>query len=335
MSSNKLNIAQLRKDYPFFTKIWTLYEEFEKHIDVEDIKYKYENTCMAKLGQTNRKNEKYVNFCIKLIRNLVPYSDYAKAHYPTEERCKSLNYWIYYNIDDLKNSQNFVNDIYKESKDLINGHKNKSICPNLYIETLKDSEKMIKLFYVQDNTDIILETLKNIGGTDYCSCEKYINECVNIYKDIKNQYCTRGTDNDINSETCSHLGTFDKTYTNFLFKNPQLPGELPSLTSTNDKYIGQCKTEQINSNTIPIQQNNPGTSQEFTVKTTVATMAGASWVLALLYKFTPAGRWIHSGLPGRGGKINNILLEDGADELLSGRPIHEDLISYNIGYETA
>lgn len=58
-------------------------------------------------------------------------------------------------------------------------------------------------------------------------------------------------------------------------------------------------------------------------------------MLALLYKFTPAGRWIHSGLQGRGGKINNILHEDGANELLLGRPLHEDLISYNIGYEAA
>ncbi|KMZ99293.1 hypothetical protein PVNG_02176 [Plasmodium vivax North Korean] len=230
-----------------------------------------------------RKDE-YVNFCIKLIRNLVPYPDYATIYTPDQERCKSLNYWIYYNIEDLKHSQKFIRDIYNESQSLINGHKNKSICPISYVETLKESEKIIKLLYLQDNTDIFIETLENIGSKDYCSCEKFVNECVKIYKDMKNQYCTRGDDKDTNSETCSHLETFNTIYTNFLFNDSKLHGKIPSLTSANGEYVGRCKTEQINPNPISVQQNNPGTSQEFTVKTTVATMAGASSVLALLYK---------------------------------------------------
>ncbi|KMZ89745.1 hypothetical protein PVMG_04575 [Plasmodium vivax Mauritania I] len=311
MSPNKLDIEQLRKDvcfnyficqyniyfaffkyyvmdiikiYPFLKNIWKLYEEFEREVDDEGKSLDYENICKAKLGRKDMKKEKYVNFCIKLIRNLVPYPDIAKAYTPGQERCNSLNYWIYYNIEDLKLTQNFINDIFTESKGLINGHKNKSICPISYIETLKESEKIIKLLYLQDNTDIFLETLKDIGSKDYCSCEKFVNECVKIYKDMKSQYCTQGDDKGINSETCSHLGIFNTIYTNFLFNKPQVRGKIPSLTSANDEYVGRCKTEQIDPNPISIQQNNPGTSQEFTVKTTVATMAGASSVLALLYK---------------------------------------------------
>ncbi|GAB69680.1 hypothetical protein PCYB_004290 [Plasmodium cynomolgi strain B] len=184
----------------------------------------------------------------------------------------------------LKLSQTFIRDIFTETQDLIKVYNNKIVCPTSYTEKLKEPQKIIKLLYLHDNIEIILETLKNTGGNDYCSCEKYINECVNIYKFMKNQYCTKITDKDINRETCSHLDMFDNSYSKVLLSTLQLHDKLPSLESIHDEYVGVCKTAQINPNPISTLQNNPDTSQESIVKTSVGTMAGVSSVLALLYK---------------------------------------------------
>ncbi|CAG9474582.1 unnamed protein product [Plasmodium vivax] len=336
MSSNKLDIAQLRKDYPFLTNIWTLYEEFEREVDDADKSFEYEFICKASLGRKEMNNNKYVNFCIKLIRNLVPHRDYETLYAPSDERCKSLNYWIYYNIEDLNNSQKFISDIFKESKDLIKGHTNKRICHNLYIETLKESENIIKLLYLQDNIEIFLKKMKNKRDEDYCNCEKYIYECVDIYKSMSKLYCSKAIDRSKNHKsTCDALNTFKDAYMPFLFNKDDMSNKIPSLIEDNTKNLVKCESNEQKIEFQAAEGSQPSSSKSINTQTIVGTMAGASSVLALLYKFTPAGRWIHSRLPGRGGKINNILLEDGADELLSGRPLHKDLISYNIGYETA
>ncbi|GAB69639.1 hypothetical protein PCYB_003880 [Plasmodium cynomolgi strain B] len=236
MSSNKLDIEQLRTNYPFLTKIWELHEEFERSVDDEDKRYRYENICKAKLGPTNMKYEKYVNFCIKLIRNLISYYDYARVDTPSAERCKILNYWIYYNIDDLNFSQKFISDIFKESQDLTIGYTNKSTCPNLYIETLKESEKILKLLYLQDNIKIFLKILKNKGDNDYCSCEKYIYECVDIYNSMSNSYCLKEDDRlNKQKKTCDTLNTFKDIYMNYLYNEEDMSNKIPSLIDDNTK----------------------------------------------------------------------------------------------------
>ncbi|CAG9474682.1 unnamed protein product [Plasmodium vivax] len=336
MSSKKLDIAQLRKDYPFFQKIWTLYEEFEENVVDEGKWYNYDTACRAKLGQNDRKNEEYVNFCIKLIRNLVSHSNNARVYTPNQERCNSLNYWIYHNIENLKLSQKFISHIFQVSQDLISAHNNKSICYNLYIDAFKESEKIIKLLYLQDNTDIFLEKMKNKGDEDYCIYEKYIYECVDIYKTMTNSYCSN-EDDKLNKHkyTCDTLNTFKNSYIAYLFTKEGMSNKIPSLTDDNTMNLVKCESIEQELEFKGAEGSQPSSFKSPSPQTIVGTMAGASSVLALLYKFTPAGRWIHSGLQGRGGKINNILHEDGANELLLGRPLHEDLISYNIGYEAA
>ncbi|KMZ76833.1 hypothetical protein PVIIG_05405 [Plasmodium vivax India VII] len=245
MSSNKLDIEQLRKDYPFFTNIWTFYEEFEKHLDDDDKWLKYENICKATLGPTDMKNEKYVNFCIKLIRNLVSPSDYTKVHSPRGERCNSLNYWIYHNLEDLKLSQKFINDIFTESEDLINGYTNKRICLNLYNESLKESQKIIKLLYLQDNIEIFLKKMKNKGDEDYCICENYIYECVNIYKSMSKLYCSNEDDRLKNHKsTCGALTAFKDAYMAFLFTEEDMSNKIPSLIEDNANNLIKCEPKE-------------------------------------------------------------------------------------------
>ncbi|CAI7720785.1 Plasmodium vivax Vir protein, putative, partial [Plasmodium vivax] len=316
--------------------IWDLYEDFEKSVHEDDANVmRYDSTCHVSLdlGSTNYK--KYKDFCMKLMRNLGAYSSGQELCRPKTERCKTLRNWLYNVIIDQNVPTDIISTIFKESKEIIGENCNMFMCDFSYNEKIKEPKKIIKLLNLIDNVNIFYDIMIDITKSDYCSCEKYINECVNIYKDMKNKYCTKGNDKDINRETCSYLDTFDTTYTNYLYKKLKLPAEIPSLTSTNDEYVGRCKTEQINSNPISTQHDNPGTSQEFIVKTTVGTMAGVSSVLALLYRYTPAGRWINTGLRGSGGRINNNLYINGPDELIFDGLEHNNFNSYNIGYEAA
>ncbi|CAI7724296.1 Plasmodium vivax Vir protein, putative [Plasmodium vivax] len=321
MCSFSEKIKQWKIDYPFLTNIWTRYEEFDKPVnyeDEEDADYnnvlKYENTCKVVIRNTNDHNKKYNDFCIR-------------------ERCNSLNYWLYYMIGELKFSKEFASKIFEEAKKIALGLHNIYVCDYTYNEKIKDPEKIIKLLNFHDNIDKIQGILKGQINDEYCYCEKYINQCVNIYKNIKSMYCSGSSDKQNNSDTCTHVQTFETTYTNFLVNIPQLHDKVPSLMSSDDKYVRQCKTDLSNPNAT--QQENQGTSKEISLTNTVATIGGVSSVLAMLYKFTPAGRWINSGLLRNGRSINTNLYTEGASELLLEKPLHEDINSYNIGYEVA
>ncbi|KMZ89719.1 hypothetical protein PVMG_04549 [Plasmodium vivax Mauritania I] len=231
------------------------------------------------------KNEKYVNFCIKLIRNLVSPSDYTKVHSPRGERCNSLNYWIYHNLEDLKLSQKFINDIFTESEDLINGYTNKRICLNLYNESLKESQKIIKLLYLQDNIEIFLKKMKNKGDEDYCICENYIYECVNIYKSMSKLYCSNEDDRLKNHKsTCGALTAFKDAYMAFLFTEEDMSNKIPSLIEDNANNLIKCEPKEKKIEFQAVEGSQSGGSKTLTTQTVVGTMAGASSVLALLYK---------------------------------------------------
>ncbi|KMZ77002.1 hypothetical protein PVIIG_06313 [Plasmodium vivax India VII] len=60
----------------------------------------------------------------------------------------------------------------------------------------------------------------------------------------------------------------------------------------------------------------------------------AQWLEYLLYSHYYI-RWINTGLRGNGGRINNILYSNGADDLILDGLEHNNFNSYNIGYEAA
>ncbi|CAI7724292.1 Plasmodium vivax Vir protein, putative [Plasmodium vivax] len=79
-----------------------------------------------------------------------------------------------------------------------------------------------------------------------------------------------------------------------------------------------------------------GSPMSSTVSTAVGTVAGASSVLALLYKFSPARRWVHSGILGNSGRMNSNLYGNEPNELLfdgfQGENMSSHNARYNIGY---
>ncbi|KMZ95761.1 hypothetical protein PVMG_05360, partial [Plasmodium vivax Mauritania I] len=94
-----------------------------------------------------------------------------------------------------------------------------TICPYYsydtnYIEPIN----IIKLQNFNDYINIIVSTMKNKVEAHYSLCQKYICECVNIYKSMFKAHCSHEHTTDIKlKKTCDMLSTFKSTYTTFLY----------------------------------------------------------------------------------------------------------------------
>ncbi|KMZ88561.1 hypothetical protein PVBG_04770 [Plasmodium vivax Brazil I] len=269
-----------------YIDIWAQYEDFEKPLDYDNDNkvLSYDFTCRVIIMNTNKGNEKYKNFCMKLIRNLGPYSLDENVYKPSPERCKNLHYWLYYKIGDLKFPEKFLSEIFREAKKLTSGQPLMKICDYNYNKNIKEPENIIKLLNLQDNGHIIESILTGEINKDYCLCENYINECVKIYKSMNNMYCSGPADKQTNSDTCTYVKAFETTYTNYLFNGAQVRDKIPSLTSSNNEYVSKCNIIQMSPVLISSQQDNSANPNKISVTGTIGTMAGVSSVLAILYK---------------------------------------------------
>ncbi|KMZ83430.1 hypothetical protein PVBG_05942 [Plasmodium vivax Brazil I] len=264
---------------------WKLYEEFDKPVVDEKRLLFYDTACQVVIGRVDRKNDNYKNVCIKLMKNLGVHSDDTRPQNPLNERCKILNYWLYYVINKTKIPGELIKKIFKKSNEMAFSDPNRYICYNTYDEKVIDPLKIIKLYNLQDNIEIFLSTLKKKGTDDYCSCKKYIYDCVDIYKDMNKMYCTDPVDRDTkNKSTCDILSTFKISYTDFLSNRLEVGEKIPSLLSKEKEHMEECISAQSSVSGSTSQHSNTHSSTTGGVSTTLATMAGVSSVLALFYK---------------------------------------------------
>ncbi|SCO72985.1 Plasmodium vivax Vir protein, putative [Plasmodium vivax] len=174
-------------------------------------------------------------------------------------------------------------------------------------------------------------------------------------------------------KTCDKLKTFKRTYEGYLLNDERLVGKIPSFNDMESEYKAKCHLYEPQKLVVPdgvedkaemLQipyigargigstplttgeddnadrnlltqkgEETTGNPLSSTISTAVGTMAGASSVLALLYKFTPGRKWIHSGFGGRRARIGSNFYEEGASELLYNGIENEDFISYNQRYD--
>ncbi|CAG9474583.1 unnamed protein product [Plasmodium vivax] len=105
----------------------------------------------------------------------------------------------------------------------------------------------------------------------------------------------------------------------------------------------QTYPEQKPVETFPppqIDENNDSSNPiSPTVSTALGTVAGASSLLALLYKFSPGRNWIRSGFSGGTGRIRSNLYADQPNELFydgfEGEVMSSYNPTYNVGYGSA
>ncbi|KMZ88562.1 hypothetical protein PVBG_04771 [Plasmodium vivax Brazil I] len=198
----------------------------------------------------------------------------------------------------------------------MNKRNNYKIC---YSDTYdKYYEEPIKktLLYIFENN---MKNLKNIliGRDDShkTHCQKFVCECVKIYKNVYSSYCN-GTNpiRDKNKNTCDTLNNLKIIYNQYLFHEKDLMNKVPSLDGSIQEFWDRCKPDEkmlaatgisdIEQSILPYLDRDRGENipksfpprehnvenlvspMSRTVSTTVGTVAGASSILALLYKVT-------------------------------------------------
>ncbi|KMZ99315.1 hypothetical protein PVNG_02198 [Plasmodium vivax North Korean] len=314
----KINIYVfcLNYQYRFLDKVWNTYYQFDNSVDDDPDKYKYEGFCdplMKRLGDDDVENKK---FCLKLVRNLGRYSHNFKFQQFTSEYCTNLNNWVYDSIKKYKNPHNIIDKCYEDYTEFVREIGNRTICPYYkYDDMYKEPINIIILKIFESNMNIIQNALEEEYDSNNIPLRNYICECINIYKEMDKTYCRNNNDEDEKGKlTCSALNTFRDTYKFFLFSPQNRNYNIPSLDDVETEYKKKCVEENLElpssaptysdvpelqpstgymdgrkgefSSASPLTGENPGSSMTRTVSTAVGTMAGASSLLALLYKVT-------------------------------------------------
>ncbi|VUZ99401.1 PIR protein [Plasmodium vivax] len=325
--------------YPFLNTVWNTYNQFDNSVDDDPDKYKYDGFCnplMEQLGDDNIGNKK---FCLKLVRNLGRYSENFKFKYFTSEYFTNLNNWVYNSIKKYNIPENIIVKCYQDYIDFMSEIHIKPICyyysyDNMYEEPIN----IIILKIFENNMNVIESTLDRAYDS----------------MNLPYEYNKKG------KATCDMLNIFKTMYDSFLLGKSYKNYKIPSLDNDEVDYLTMCQPDTPRSalaaerpGTIsvlqpktqdgdgisgaipslsPVTGENQGISMSSTVSTAFGTVAGASSILALLYKFTPGRKWINSGFRGVRGRTSSNIYDE-PNELLFDGMEHNGFNSYNIGYE--
>ncbi|KMZ95740.1 hypothetical protein PVMG_05339 [Plasmodium vivax Mauritania I] len=182
-----------------------------------------------------------------------------------------------------------------------------------YENIYNDPLKMIILEIFQYNMKDIKEIVALENKAPDYRVQKYICECVKLYKEMNRENCAHSNPESAKSiKTCEKLNTFKETYEYYLSTTPYKNYNIPSLDKGEDDYLTMCqpdapklllraeldgkvsvlqpetqerddKKEEFSPPSLSSDENK-GSSISRTVSTTFGTVAGASSILALLYK---------------------------------------------------
>ncbi|CAI7720800.1 PIR protein [Plasmodium vivax] len=333
MSEISMDIGKWKSEYPFLENVWKMYEDFEKtDSDDENALNFYEPTCKVILRTKTGYNLKYNEFCMKLLRNLGAHSKDPKINKSNPKHCKNLYNWLYYLIMKHKIPDDIIRKIFQESNAIVDADRNKNMCSyNTYSEFLDEPDEMLKINHFDDNMNKIKDILMDNENMSNCSCLKYIYDCVKMYNKMNTKYCSTDEYREKKYKiTCSQLKLFKNSYEIYYRTNIDLIDKIPSLDNLPVENYFNCPSSKSDKELEDVENEQGGSS---TLPTAIGTMAGVSSVLAFLYKFTPAGNLLHSGLRGNIGSTKNTMYSGDANALTFDRLDHSDYNSYNIRYE--
>ncbi|KMZ88559.1 hypothetical protein PVMG_04528 [Plasmodium vivax Mauritania I] len=258
--------------------------------------------------------QKNITYCMKLIRNLGHYSYNTDYFDPTFERCNILYNWLYHSSKSEKIPDTIIEKCFDDYNFQIRGITSNYKCSydlykNMYLEPIKIN--ILNLF--DNNIQIIRQILIGRDDSKKTLCRKFVCECVNIYKHMSNTYCPNGKAKQKDySNTCSKLYDFKQSYT-LLHSNGGLSNlNIPSLDYIDRDFITKCPADEQKKvlrlhevstlqpaigNRLKADAGDPTNSLEGVttsatednsmkkhITTTIGTVAGASSLLAFLYK---------------------------------------------------
>ncbi|SCA83604.1 VIR protein [Plasmodium vivax] len=364
MSEEITDIANWEKKYHFLEKVWSTYKDFDKH--VEDDKSLYYSLCNLILKGASVELSNYKIFCMKLMRNLGRYSLDPNIYEPTRERCNMLYNWIYNSIEKNKTTNDVVNKCFQEYTDNMKYVKKEKKCSKLVHEgNFVEPIKITLLDIFDNNTPAIINTLNDANPSIRGPGKKFVCECVKIYKNMYKTYCLKNRqESEKNETTCLRLDNFNKTYWHFISSLKGSNHNIPLLSDGDNVLLAKCSPDKLKLPLIPVEDQNtdlPSESEIYAnpkhtgsiledglstplestnnsmkknITTTIGTVAGASSLLALLYRYTPAKNMIYSRFRGSRGRVHSNMYEDGHNELFSDHG-EENFSSYNERYNIA
>ncbi|CAG9474591.1 unnamed protein product [Plasmodium vivax] len=320
--------------YPFLDNLVSAYKEFDKELEINDELYSFYDT---EVTDVQGKKQKYKHIFLKLLKNLQNIANNGYIGSQAHEYCTYLYHWLYLNTkdyDDVDFLISIIFNVFETKKPPLKINK----CPyNLYNEqkVIFKLKNIVKLSYFRFNYEKIIDILKKRENPNYCLCQKYLEECVNTYRTMKGSHCSKNQEVN-NKELCSELTQFNANYY-YLTRDLTISEEIPNI------YTGERKIKLLNcpsNEDISELTSHDGTRSDSaasdvkTLPTALGTIAGATSVLALLYKFTPAGTFLHARIRGGEGRINNSDYADDVNKSVFGGVENSYDNSYNIGYET-
>ncbi|VUZ96309.1 PIR protein [Plasmodium vivax] len=357
-----MDIDKWKNDFPFLRDVWKTIDDFDEDLNNDPNDNEYFVVCKQIIDISKGELEKHKNVCKKLLRNLGHRSKNDKFLTHSSERCNNLNNWIYNSIKKHQIPENIITGCFDDYNVIMKGIEQPTRCfyysyDKNYIEPIN----VIKLQNFHDNINIIESTMKNKIEPNYSLCQKYICECVNIYKSTFKEHCSPvNSTNDKIKKTCDILSTFKSSYTTYLYNKDGLRDNIPSLDSEESVPFKICTVEEEKTRRVyasmPGAAQEPGTrtavgsepgstpivaeqsdnSMPFNTTSVVSAMAAIPPFLALIYKFTPVGTMIRRKNKQSINTFNH--LDDEIEKELFYRRLENGSINsspatYNVGYE--
>ncbi|KMZ98982.1 hypothetical protein PVNG_03821 [Plasmodium vivax North Korean] len=241
--------------------------------------------CKAHATQENNGEATYNELCMKLLKNLLLLTKYSDDVDTYSKRCNDLYNWLYHETKSYSLRENIIPSIFSRSISLMQG-KNKQInCP--YESYKKDHykyEKIIELNIFEDNIEKLREILKDKTSNQYCPGIIYVNNCVNTYKYLHNNYCTDTKAQELgNVKFCNKLKDFI-TYYGFLTNEETIINEIPSLLSETNTYTNKCLSDENKDQLRSTTDKSLVNSTPATASTVVGAMVEIPPFLVLMYK---------------------------------------------------
>ncbi|SBT83994.1 PIR protein [Plasmodium ovale] len=326
-----MDTAALRREYPFLSKTWDMYDEFDKN--VEEMGFPdYSNKCKHIVSNYDNNISTYNDFCMKLLRNLYTIADVKSETEDRQLPCTYLNMWLYYKEKIHEIPKEFNKQIFGIADELIKYLPYDSLC--IYDESHKIHKEPYKIMLLNiflDNIDAIEEIMKKDKDSKQESCLNFVKECLSIYNEINREYCLDDKDHTFKA-TCDEIKTFGDMYTsNFLNESP-LNGKMPTLAYSGMRLPDRVTLEyQAKVSMINADDNTviPGSDHASTIGGTVAGMGS---FLLLMYKFTPFGNWIRSRIGRRKRMSDHLGEEEEMDHMYLNGYGNDNMYSNDMGY---
>ncbi|GAW83962.1 variable surface protein [Plasmodium gonderi] len=331
MSEFAFYFKKLGNQYPFLRNVWEVYDKLDEQVDESSENILYHKFCDTIRNKLNKKKkDMYSELCLKLLKNLGIFCNNTDSCRTDNEYCKILNNWLYISIRKYDLNGGIFSSIFNLIENVSTRLGYKSTCPYyFYQKNYAEPLAIIMLSIFQSNIGDIKDTLIRDHKVMKCTCQEFVDKVVTIYRRVKNKYCPSNQTNLIErvKKTCSYLNNFETSY-NLYLKNEKSILEkkinVPSLKPEDNTSLFRCKSAGefevslgIDEAQIPhdaeedlIVQELDGalillpesesffssTSIKEVLPTALATTAGVSSLLFLIYKFTPIGNMIRSSI---------------------------------------